>query len=117
MMIGVILWRDATNGKSVVWCEDQGDLAFFDEPDHLEHTLDVGDVVSFDIKVEDSLRLAMNVSRLLQNWGSLLNDTLTSLPDEPDGVDRDHGATVIPMRSVMPRSARPEPLKDLRRHG
>lgn len=27
-MIGVIIWSDPIERKAIVWCEDQGDLAF-----------------------------------------------------------------------------------------
>jgi len=98
-MIGVILWRDVADSKSVIWCEDQGDLVFFDglsdsvQPDVL---LDVGDVVRFEVAVARNARLAKNVTRLMDNWGSTLVDALTNLPPEPALASRSNGAKIVP---------------------
>ena len=27
-MLGVVLWSDVSDRKAVIWCEDQGDLAY-----------------------------------------------------------------------------------------
>lgn len=119
-MIGVILWRDVAEGKAVVWCEDQGDLAFFNElrdtmdPDVL---LDVGDVVRFDVHAQSNLRVATNVSRLLENWGNLLNDALRQIPEEPSGVREGTGAKIVPLRTAQPETAGQSIRDTLRRHG
>lgn len=63
-MIGVILWCDPNDQKAVIWCEDQGDLAFLSRHDagHLpDNFIDVGDVVEFDVVANCSLRLARGV--------------------------------------------------------
>lgn len=63
-MIGVILWCDPKNQKAVIWCEDQGDLAFLPrhEAEQLpDNFIDVGDVVEFDVVANCSLRLARGV--------------------------------------------------------
>ena len=51
-MIGVILWSDVQVRKAVVWCEDQGDLAFLCEDTPFEHLkgLSAGDSIEFDVK-------------------------------------------------------------------
>ena len=28
-MYGVVLWADASDTKAVIWCEDQGNLAYY----------------------------------------------------------------------------------------
>jgi hypothetical protein len=62
-MIGVILWSDTSERKAVVWCEDQGDLAFLGNGDaQLEHLgeLTAGDLLEFDVRVEGDLRRVNN---------------------------------------------------------
>tara|TARA_B110000902_G_scaffold68487_1_gene81222 strand:+ start:827 stop:1249 length:423 start_codon:yes stop_codon:yes gene_type:complete len=57
-MIGVILWSDVRVRKAVVWCEDQGDLAFLCEDTPFEHLkgLSAGDLIEFDVKIDGNLR-------------------------------------------------------------
>lgn len=60
-MIGLVLWSDAEDSKAVFWCEDHGDLAYFDaslEPEVEAVCLNAGDMVSFELTVEDSVRQA-----------------------------------------------------------
>ncbi|MGR3758908.1 hypothetical protein ACUXV3_02070 [Roseobacteraceae bacterium NS-SX3] len=58
-MIGVVLWSDAALQKAVIWCEDQGDLAFYKQGDAARtQRLHTGDWVEFDVKLAGSLRLA-----------------------------------------------------------
>ena len=62
-MIGVIIWSDPVERKAVVWCEDQGDLAFLKpSAESLEDSasLAAGDIIEFDVKLEDSFRLVTN---------------------------------------------------------
>ena len=97
-MIGVILWRDVDDGKAVIWCEDQGDLAYLDR---LEDILDpvtslaVGDVVRFDMSIERNMRLALNVTRLLDNWGATLGDALRKVPKDPETLDANTGPQIL----------------------
>ena len=100
-MIGVILWRNVDDGKAVIWCEDQGDLAYLDRLEHLldpVSTLDVGDVVRFDLSIQRNMRLARNVTRLLDNWGSTLGDALRVLPRDPDSLGVAAGAEIVPIQ-------------------
>jgi len=70
LMFGVVLWSDSVERKAVFWCEDQGDLAFFDETAYLEESdksglppapfFNAGDMVQFDIAIEARLRKAQN---------------------------------------------------------
>ena len=67
-MLGVVLWSDAEDGKAVFWGEDQGDLAYFETaagPVDEFMTFDAGDMVQFDVSVEQRLRRANN-ARLVQ---------------------------------------------------
>lgn len=68
-MIGIVLWRDVAAGKAIIWCEDQGDLAFYTHPDTIDtFVLCVGDWVIFDLKLSDDIRLAVDI-RVLQEPG------------------------------------------------
>lgn len=100
-MIGVILWSDHNDRKAVIWCEDQGDLAFVSQgepqPDG-EDFFEVGDVVRFEVSLQRNLRLAHNPRRLNRNWGASLPDSLQSIPDTPGALRTTHSAEVIPFR-------------------
>ena len=70
-MIGVVLWCDNKAGKAVFWCEDHGDLAYYEEPTLPEEGcfFDTGDMVQFDISVHRRLRIADN-PRLIEGGAS-----------------------------------------------
>lgn len=60
-MFGVVLWNDASAGKAVFWCEDQGDLAYYEGPAddaNMQVSFAVGDMVAFDVKITNNLRKA-----------------------------------------------------------
>ena len=48
-MYGVILWSDPEGGQAVIWCEDRGDLAYYEAPERPDHGgygfFDAGDYV------------------------------------------------------------------------
>ncbi len=67
-MIGVVLWSDQTDRKAVFWCEDQGDLAYYESPSVQEDGysfFDAGDMVQFEITTDRRMRRAHN-PRLVQ---------------------------------------------------
>ena len=69
-MYGVVLWADRKDQKAVIWCEDHGDLALYHDAESNVHdgvSLDEGDLIEFDLKQEENLRLAHNPRRLAQN--------------------------------------------------
>ena len=59
-MYGVVLWSDARSNKAVFWCEDHGDLAYFQgDPATVNQTtscFDAGDLVQFEVYHEAKLR-------------------------------------------------------------
>jgi hypothetical protein len=64
-MIGIVLWSDTTAGKAVIWCEDQGELAFYSHVGTTENfAIRVGDWVSFDLKLKSDLRVALDIQVL-----------------------------------------------------
>lgn len=67
-MIGVVLWSDRTDGKAVFWCEDQGDLAYYEAASgsaEARTVFDAGDMVQFETVTENRVRKANN-ARLLE---------------------------------------------------
>ena len=62
-MFGVVLWSDAEDRKAVIWCEDHGDLAFYNGETVTStsaFSLDAGDLVQFDLSEDRNLRYATN---------------------------------------------------------
>lgn len=100
-MIGVILWSDTADQKAVIWCEDQGDLAFLSASDSVilpDPFFEVGDVVEFDVRTQRNLRLASNPNRLERYWGKTVTDGLRSI----SALHKDTAsatAKVIPFRA------------------
>jgi hypothetical protein len=62
-MLGLVLWSDPEADKAVFWCEDQGDLAFYqgtgaDFGDR--EFFEAGDMVQFSVAIENHVRRAQN---------------------------------------------------------
>jgi cold shock CspA family protein len=114
-MMGVVLWSDQQVGKAVIWCEDQGKLAYVtgDQAEiNTELELQAGDLVSFSLRMQSKLRFAENLTVVEENSYQGLNETLKSSVDRPSAKAepiRDEGAEIIPFRAKapQPRSVRP----------
>ncbi|MDG1472347.1 MAG: hypothetical protein P8Q26_12415 [Ascidiaceihabitans sp.] len=79
-MIGVVLWKNTDDGSAVIWCEDQGDLAFLNNKETVLDTqafFDVGDVVEFDVLMLENMRGVQNLSRLQDQARPELGHTLS----------------------------------------
>ena len=114
-MIGVILWSDPVDQKAVIWCEDQGDLAYMAHPDGIclpEGFVDVGDIVEFDVATERSTRLARNMNIVAASEGSGLVAELKAMKDARPAPPS-ASAEIIPFRLAPPvrRSARVTPRR------
>ena len=62
-MYGVVLWSDHKDNKAVIWCEDHRNLAFFKKENGTEDRVEAfepGDLVAFDLREENNLRLAVD---------------------------------------------------------
>ncbi len=66
-MFGVVLWCSSADQKAVVWCEDHGDLAFFDQSVDTRDSatssnvnFDAGDLICFDLSEDGQMRQVMN---------------------------------------------------------
>ena len=78
-MIGVILWSDAPLTKAVIWCDDQGDLAFFSNRAGTECAeLNPGDWVEFDVTLSGNIRVAENLAIVLEQGSPDLADRLSA---------------------------------------
>ncbi|WP_312525916.1 hypothetical protein [Paracoccus sp. (in: a-proteobacteria)] len=63
-MIGVIVWSSAAKQKAVVWCEDQGALAYLQGRDNVIGKAgwpEAGDMIALETEVRGELRHAFNV--------------------------------------------------------
>lgn len=103
-MLGVVLWSDATDRKAVIWCEDQGDLAFMNDADALleqDTFFDAGDLVQFDMRVLDSKRRAFNPRLVMEQASTALPDVLR---DEilNGAAQTSCGAKVVPFARTAP---------------
>jgi hypothetical protein len=88
-MLGVVLWSDPQENKAVIWCEDQGDLAFYrqsDGPVDAQVILDAGDLVKFDMTMERHLRFAHNPQLVSEGMYPELAQTLNKV--QPDANPR-----------------------------
>lgn len=78
-MIGVVLWSEQSLSKAVIWCDDQGDLAFYSGADGAA-LLDLrpGDWVEFDIALSGKFRIANNLRVLVEQGSPGLADQLST---------------------------------------
>lgn len=102
-MFGVVLWSDSAAQKAVIWCEDQGDLAFYTPGDGSIHdapSLDAGDLIQFDMSIQKNVRKATNPQLLMQSHSPDLPKKLrqegqaASTPATPEGGDSKPAAVV-----------------------
>lgn len=78
-MLGVVLWSDASDRKAVIWCEDQGDLAYVNAENTVLQSsdfFDAGDLVQFDMETRKSMRLANNPRLVIEKAGPGLPEVL-----------------------------------------
>jgi len=66
-MYGVVLWSNPDEGKAVIWCEDQGDLAFMKPgglgPDPV--LIEAGDLVELELSGTSEVR-CVSSARLVE---------------------------------------------------
>ena len=63
-MYGAVLWADRCSNRALIWCEDHGELAFFEgEPSGSSDAskFEEGDFVAFKIRDGRGMRLAFEV--------------------------------------------------------
>lgn len=98
-MSGVVLWADKCDGKAVIWCEDQGDLAYFTSGTlsdvHSGAALDAGDLISFDFEQKSNIRLAYRPELLNAAHAPGLADSLPA-EQKPSCPPRGGLSNVVP---------------------
>lgn len=105
-MMGVVLWSDPDDQKAVFWCEDHGDLAYYDSADHAPAKVGLlrpGDMVEFDVSLQRKYRRAMNARVVETQVCSGLHDHLRNTADVGmTETPRPDAANVV---AIMPRHA------------
>ncbi|CUH77596.1 hypothetical protein SAMN04488093_10259 [Tropicibacter naphthalenivorans] len=85
-MLGVVLWADHADHRAVIWCEDQGELAYYAAAQSAAQGnvgLDVGDLIEFDMRRVRNCRLAAKVQRLGRGYARDLPKALRANAANP----------------------------------
>ena len=115
-MMGVVLWTDQQVGKAVIWCEDQGKLAYVtgeQAENYSDLDLQAGDLVSFSLRMQSRLRFAENLTVVEENGYQGLDETLkegAAQRSEAQEPVLDQGAGIIPFRAKVPQRPSVQPL-------
>lgn len=79
-MYGVVLWSDLNKNCAVIWCEDHSSLAYFkDDRGVMTDGLAFGpgDLVEFEVRMENDMRLALDPSIVAaQQYPGLADDLI-----------------------------------------
>lgn len=85
-MIGVVIWSSEASRKAVIWCEDQGPLAYLRGCDDLVETVDwpvPGDLLRLECETVGNLRHAHSVSVIAPKVCPQLPDALLGQTNRP----------------------------------
>lgn len=120
-MLGVVLWSDSSDKKAVIWCEDHGNLAYYNGKTHAVRDIfdfGAGDLVQFDLTEERHLRLVRNPRRISENMYPTLAQDLQALSQKaappaprdeergmPSASDAFLSAEIVPFRKRSKRYA------------
>ncbi len=72
-MMGLVLWYNSDPGVGMVWCEDQGPLAFLGPEAQLPQgtrALQCGDQLLFSFELRDGVRYVRDVMSVTEGQGS-----------------------------------------------
>lgn len=108
MMFGVVLWSDGTDSKALIWCEDHGDLAYFnagDDTDRVRPSLDPGDIVQFEMTEEPQMRRAWNPRIVAEEqYPTLAHRLQNAKPSEGSAqAGRSASAIIVPFDATRRR--------------
>ncbi|MCP4820806.1 MAG: hypothetical protein GY883_16565 [Shimia sp.] len=85
-MLGVVLWHDQKSNRALIWCEDQGDLAYFSGAEGTLGreflTFGKGDLVRFDVKERCNRRYVSNPMPVDRSFYTELPDILRDISFE-----------------------------------
>lgn len=115
-MLGVVVWSNETRNKAVIWCEDQGALAYLEGLWNLALSAawpNAGDLVELDCAPEGGLRLARNVRVLSQGVGEALPRALRARAVRGDVVATDAGIPAGDLSHLRLVSDRAAPAGDM----
>lgn len=85
-MIGVVIWSSEASRKAVIWCEDQGPLAYLRGRDNLLDQADwpvPGDLLRLECETIGNLRHAHSVSVIAPKVCPQLPDALLGKTNRP----------------------------------
>ena len=85
-MIGVVIWSSEANRKAVIWCEDQGPLAYLRDCDSLTEQADwpvPGDLLRLECETIGNLRHAHSVSLIAPRVCPQLPEALLGRTNRP----------------------------------
>lgn len=100
-MIGVVLWVDQKAQHSIIWCEDQADLAFgMQEIKGGCTRLSQGDLVRFDPGQDGKLRLARNVCVIKSKQAGAQGGVLKQMLQNTVGAGETSQSNVADLRSA-----------------
>ncbi|MCH2094898.1 MAG: hypothetical protein MK160_07235 [Rhodobacteraceae bacterium] len=91
-MYGVVLWSDECDSKAVIWCEDHGTLAFYNAHDQSALdglNLDPGDLIQFDLREHENMRVARNPMVITEKFSDGLADRLRAHINRHDVSERE----------------------------
>lgn len=91
-MCGVVLWSNPDDQKAVIWCEDQGSLAYYVEPEDSAMSgvaLDAGDLIEFELREERQFRRVTNPVLLVEDHAPELARQLGNCANIDDATRRD----------------------------
>ncbi len=110
-MYGVVLWSDSEEKKAVIWCEDHGDLAFYNAGENSAFdgpSLDAGDLVHFQLSEGREMRFARNPRLVAEQQYPLLAqqlkangfaDTTDVAPDARQYTASEADSNVVPFQA------------------
>lgn len=101
-MIGVIVWSSAAKLKAVIWCEDQGALAYLHGTDKLldgQNWPEAGDMVALETEMRDNLRHAFKVRIIDEKRFTQLPGILREMGQSTPPEDRMSNRWTEPMLS------------------
>ena len=80
-MLGVVLWSSKEDHKAVIWCEDHGDLAFYNGGGDSMFDgdgLDAGDLIHFHVSEGRDMRTATDPQLIAEDHYPDLAENLAS---------------------------------------
>lgn len=81
MMLGVVVWTNEADHSAVIWCEDQGPVAYLTGKDRIRGASwpAEGDVVTVEVLTAAGVRRALAVDVIGAGQGSLLTSGLRKI--------------------------------------